>query len=72
MRKNNIFLIVLLTMFMQGCIALHFQNEKGFKAKANTSDIKTKGGNIDKADGKANYWSMLDIWIPWKWDSEEK
>jgi len=40
----------------------HYHNEKKIYGKS--SDIKTKVGNIDAA--KADFISIVDIWIPWK------
>ena len=54
-------IILILILSLQGC-AIHYQNEKGVKAKAD--DIQTSKGNIK--DGKGHFWSTLDIWIPWR------
>ncbi len=59
---NKKFIVLLLTVFfMSGC-AIHYQNEKGIKATA--QEIKTQFGTIEKA--KANYWSKLEVWFPYK------
>ena len=69
MKKIFITLIAVCVMG-QGCVALHYNNNKGLDAKA--KDIKTKVGTVDK--GKADFTSSVDLWIffPWKFRTEQK
>ena len=58
--RKRMFVVVVLCILMQGCVAIHYRNQKGVKADGR--DFQTKVGTIEK--GKVHFWSELEIWIP--------
>ena len=54
--------LLVIVFMLQGCVALHYHNQKGFEAEG--KDFETRAGTIEK--GKVHFYSELDIWFPWK------
>jgi len=59
MRKR---MILLMLVFLYGCVSIHFVNEKGVKMEAD--DIRIKAATVKEARGY--YWSRFEAWIPWR------